>query len=248
MPLFGLIGKNISYSFSQVYFREKFEKLQLEDHSYVNFDIQKIEDFTTLLRERTDIRGFNVTIPYKEAIIPYLSGLSNKAEQIGAVNVIKVGKDRLTGYNTDYHGFQASLRPLLRKEHQKALILGTGGASKAVAFSLQELGIQHTFVSRNPVEGQLSYKELDEDILGEYLVIVNCTPLGTFPDTENKPDIPYQHITQRHLLYDLIYNPAETSFLKEGKQRGATTSNGLRMLQLQAEKAWEIWNSPSDRG
>lgn len=246
MPLFGLIGKNISYSFSQVYFREKFEKMKLADHTYTNFDIRKIEDFPSLLHERSDIRGFNVTIPYKEAIIPYLSGLSNKAEQIGAVNVIKVGKNDLTGYNTDYHGFQASLQPLLREEHRKALILGTGGASKAVAFSFKELGIQYTFVSRNPTEGQLSYKDLDKDILAEYLVIVNCTPLGTFPNIGNKPDIPYQHITQKHLLYDLIYNPAETSFLKEGKQRGATTSNGLKMLQLQAEKAWEIWNSPAN--
>ncbi|MBC9798209.1 shikimate dehydrogenase family protein [Sinomicrobium weinanense] len=246
MPLFGLVGKNISYSFSQVYFREKFEKLQLADHSYVNFDIPKIEDFPSLIRERSDIRGFNVTIPYKEAVIPYLSGLSNKAEQIGAVNVIKVGRNDLTGYNTDYYGFQASLQPLLHEEHRKALILGTGGASKAVAFSFEELGIDHTFVSRSPAEGQLSYKDLNEDILGEYLVIVNCTPLGTFPNTENKPDIPYQHITPKHLLYDLIYNPAETLFLKEGKQRGATISNGLKMLQLQAEKAWEIWNSPAD--
>ncbi|UGU16440.1 shikimate dehydrogenase [Sinomicrobium kalidii] len=246
MPLFGLIGKNISYSFSQVYFREKFEKLQLTDHTYVNFDIPEIEDFPSLLQEHPDIRGCNVTIPYKEAIIPYLSGLSNKAEQIGAVNVIKAGKDRLIGYNTDYYGFQASLQPLLCKEHQKALILGTGGASKAVAFSFKELDIRHTFVSRHPGKGQLSYEDLTEDILAEYLIIVNCTPLGTFPDADNKPDIPYQYITDKHLLYDLIYNPAETSFLKEGKQRGAITSNGLKMLQFQAEKAWEIWNSPPD--
>ncbi|RNL86336.1 shikimate dehydrogenase [Sinomicrobium pectinilyticum] len=246
MPLFGLIGKNISYSFSQVYFREKFEKLQLTDHSYVNFDLQDITKFPSIFTKHPDLRGCNVTIPYKEAVIPYLSGLSNKAKEIGAVNVIKVEKDRLTGYNTDYYGFQASLQPLLRKEHGKALILGTGGASKAVAFSLKELGIDHTFVSRKPEEGQISYEDLDEKTMKNNPVIINCTPLGTYPDIESKPAIPYDYITPKHLLYDLIYNPAETSFLKEGKERGATTSNGLRMLQLQAEKAWEIWNS-SDR-
>ncbi|MGS2740929.1 shikimate dehydrogenase family protein [Sinomicrobium sp. M5D2P17] len=245
MPLFGLIGKNISYSFSQVYFREKFEKLQLTDHSYVNFDLQDIKEFPSLLTKHPDLMGCNVTIPYKEAVMPYLTGLSNKAQQIGAVNVIKVEKDRLTGYNTDYYGFQASLQPLLRQEHRKALILGTGGASKAIAFSLKELGIAHTFVSRNPGEGQLSYNDLDEKTIKTSPVIINCTPMGTYPDVENKPAIPYHYITPEHLLYDLIYNPAETSFLKEGKQRGATTSNGLRMLQLQAEKAWEIWNSPA---
>ncbi|MGS2763752.1 shikimate dehydrogenase family protein [Sinomicrobium sp. M5D2P9] len=243
MPLFGLIGKNISYSFSQVYFREKFEKLHLTDHSYVNFDLQDIKEFPNLLSEHPDLRGCNVTIPYKEAVMPYLSGLSNKAEQIGAVNVIKVEKRRLTGYNTDYYGFQASLQPLLRKEHRRALILGTGGASKAIAFSLKELGIAYTFVSRSPEEGQLSYEDLDEKIMQASPVIVNCTPLGTYPDVEKKPPIPYNFITPGHLLYDLIYNPAETSFLKEGRLKGATTSSGLRMLQLQAEKAWEIWNS-----
>lgn len=244
MPLFGLIGKNISYSFSQVYFREKFEKLQLTDHTYVNFDLQDIREFPETLREHPDLMGCNVTIPYKEAVIPYLSGLSNKAKEIGAVNVIKIEKDKLTGYNTDYYGFQASLQPLLRKDHRKALILGTGGASKAIAFSLRELGIAYNFVSRKPEEGQFSYNDLDEKIMRSHTVIINCTPLGTFPNVEDRPQLPYDLIGPEHLLYDLIYNPAETSFLKAGKEKGATTSNGLQMLRFQAEKAWEIWNTP----
>ncbi|RAV29996.1 shikimate dehydrogenase family protein [Sinomicrobium soli] len=247
MPLFGLVGKNISYSFSQVYFREKFQKLQLQDHSYTNFDIPEIGEFPLLVKRHPDLGGMNVTIPYKEAVIPYLSALSDKAKRIGAVNVIKVSRSGLTGYNTDYYGFLASLQPLLQPHHRNALILGTGGASKAIAFSLEELGIAYTFVSRSPAPQQLSYKDLDREIMEKYSIVINCSPIGTFPDTGRKPDIPYEHIGRGHLLYDLIYNPSETAFLREGRNRGAATSNGLKMLELQAEKAWEIWNSPEQQ-
>ncbi|WP_461532030.1 shikimate dehydrogenase family protein [Sinomicrobium sp.] len=243
MPLFGLVGKNISYSFSQVYFKKKFQQLRLQDHSYTNFDIQDIKEFPSLVEKHPDLGGMNVTIPYKEAVIPYLSELSDKAKRIGAVNVIKICRSGLTGYNTDYYGFLASLQPLLKPCHTNALILGTGGASKAIAFSLDELGIAYTFVSRTPAAKQLSYQDLNKEVVENHNIIINCSPIGTFPNTDQKPDIPYQHIGANHLLYDLIYNPSETAFLREGRSRGAITRNGLKMLELQAEKAWEIWNS-----
>lgn len=240
---FGLVGKDISYSFSRGYFAEKFEQLGLGNHSYVNFDLPEIEAFEKLLRNISEIKGLNVTIPYKEAVIPYLTKLDVKSERIGAVNTIKIDKNGLTGYNTDCYGFQKSIEPFLKKHHQKALILGTGGASKAVAFVFEELNIPYNFVSRNPVKNQLSYANLDRFILDEYSVLVNCTPLGTHPNVNQKPDIPYKHLGKEHLLFDLIYNPEKTAFLLEGESRGSVICNGHRMLELQAEKAWEIWNS-----
>ncbi len=240
---FGLIGRDISYSFSQGYFAEKFEKLGLHDHSYENFDIPNIADFLSLTNQ-SDIIGFNVTIPYKEAIIPHLDRLSKKAKKIGAVNTIKrTKKGRLKGYNTDCYGFKKSLKKHLKPSHTHALILGTGGASKAVAFVLEELQISYKFVSRSPRENGLIYKQLDQYLLSTHTLIINCTPLGTFPDIERCPDIPYEFIGKNHLLYDLIYNPSETTFLSKGRVNGASTCNGLRMLELQAEKAWKIWNS-----
>jgi len=186
----------------------------------------------------------NVTIPYKEEVIPFLDKIDRKAKKIGAVNTIKITKSgKLKGYNTDFYGFRNSLKPLLKKEHKKALILGTGGASKAIAFALKKLGIQYTFVSRTKKsEKMLTYSELTENTIKEYLLIVNTTPLGTHPNTSDKPDIPYNFISDKHILYDLIYNPSETLFLKLGKEKGATIKNGLEMLELQAEKAWEIWH------
>ena len=240
---FGLVGKDISYSFSRGYFSEKFKKLGLDDHSYVNFDLQEIEAFKNLIPENPEIKGMNVTIPYKEEVIPFLTKLDSKAKIIGAVNTIKVDKGELTGYNTDVYGFQKSIEPFLKRHHNKALILGTGGASKAIAFVFDELEIHYTFVSRNPKENQLSYRDLGNDILKEYSVLVNSTPVGTHPNIDQKPDIPYHHISEKHLLFDLIYNPVKTAFLIAGESHGAAICNGHLMLELQAEKSWEIWNS-----
>lgn len=240
---YGLVGKNISYSFSESYFEKKFKKLGLEGHSYRNFDLSQIEDFTSLIQQNNHIKGLNVTIPYKEAVIPYLDRLNKKAKKIGAVNTIKFTKKGLKGYNTDIYGFKKSIKPFLTKNHTKALILGTGGASKAVAFVFGELGIKFKFVSRRPGKNRLQYTDLNEKTMKEYTVLVNCTPLGTYPNIEEKPNIPYQWITDDHLLFDLIYNPEKSAFLREGEDQGAAICNGLRMLELQAEKAWKIWNS-----
>ena len=241
---FGLLGKNISYSFSRGYFTEKFEKLKLNKYKYLNFDIQQIKDFPSIIGEEKNLRGINVTIPYKEEIIPFLDKLDETAKNIGAVNTIKFTKrGNLKGYNSDVVGFENSIKPLLKSHHKKALILGTGGASKAIAFALNKNSIKFKFVSRN-AEGkkEMSYDSLSEEILLKYTVIINCTPLGTFPKTEKCPDIPYQFITDAHLLYDLIYNPEVSTFLSKGKEKGAIIKNGFEMLQLQAEESWRIWN------
>lgn len=243
---FGLLGKNISYSFSQKYFTKKFKELQLENYSYKNFDLQQIEDFPLILNENMDvIKGFNVTIPYKQDIFKYLDEVDSDAETIGAVNVIKVLDGyRLKGFNTDTFGFEHSLRPLLKGDEKHALILGTGGASKAVAFVLNKLNIDFKFVSRTSKYNQtIAYQELNEQSINQSSLIINCTPLGTYPNIENLPDIPYKYLTPNHILYDLIYNPAVTSFLQKGKEMGCTVKNGAEMLQLQADKSWEIWNS-----
>jgi shikimate dehydrogenase len=240
---FGLIGRHIDYSFSRAYFTDKFQREQLKSHSYENFDIATIEAFLEIAKSN-NIKGFNVTIPYKEAIIPYLDKLNKKAMAIGAVNTIRVTKKgKLVGYNTDYYGFKKSIEPYLKSHHTKALILGTGGASKAVAYALKRLGISYAFVSRTPSkEVHYTYNTLSSETLKLHTIIINCTPLGTYPDIDNYPQIPYDAITSAHLLYDLIYNPKETTFLKLGKQYGSQTVNGYKMLELQAEKAWEIWN------
>lgn len=242
MSKYGLLGKNINYSFSKTYFSEKFEKENLP-HSYENFDISSIESFPKIISETTDLKGLNVTIPYKEAVIELLDELDEDAEKIGAVNTIKISPDKkLKGFNTDHFGFQKSLEPFLPLQKKTALILGTGGASKAVAFALENLGFEFKFVSRKASPGSLTYSHLDKSVIEEHLLIVNCTPLGTFPNIADAPSLPYQYLTEEHLLYDLIYNPAETSFLKQGKSQKARTLNGLKMLEIQAEKAWGIWN------
>ncbi|MBE0423514.1 MAG: shikimate dehydrogenase, partial [Lutibacter sp.] len=240
-----IIGKDISYSFSRNYFQEKFKKLGLTSCQYYNFDIPEIEEFPFLLYHREDeFRGLNVTIPYKEAIIRYLDEVDPEAQKIGAVNTIKVTDDnKLVGYNTDAYGFQKSIAPLLKSHHKKALILGTGGASKAIAYIFKKLDINYKFVSRNEAKNMITYEMLDAEIMNDYSIVVNCTPVGTHPNIENAPAIPYQYLSDKHLLYDLIYNPAETKFLQNGKKHGASIKNGLEMLELQAEKAWEIWNS-----
>lgn len=240
---YGLLGKNISYSFSQGYFTKKFEQLGLNDHSYENFDIPDISEFKSVLAE-ANLKGLNVTIPYKQDVIPFLDELDAKASKIGAVNTIKFVDNGLKGFNTDAYGFKEALQEFLKPHHKKALVLGTGGASKAICFVLDELGIDRAYVSRTPQKNQFTYGDLTKEIMEEYTVIINCTPLGTHPNSDNKPDVPYQHIGSKHLLFDLIYNPEKTTFLALGEANGAAISNGLEMLLGQAEKAWEIWNTP----
>jgi shikimate dehydrogenase len=240
---FGLIGKDIDYSFSRDYFNTKFKREDLQ-HTYENFDFKTINEFSELIKNKKNIQGLNVTIPYKEEIIPFLDKVNKKAKIIGAVNTIRVTKKgKLIGYNTDYYGFINSLKPYLHAHHKKALILGTGGASKAIAYSLQKLNIAYSYVSRKHASDvQFTYETLDKHNISEHQIIINCTPLGTHPNLNECPDIPYEGISNNHLLFDLIYNPEETKFLSIGKEKGAQISNGLKMLELQAEKAWEIWN------
>lgn len=242
--IYGLLGKDIGYSFSRGYFAEKFKREGISDAHYVNFDIPSIEEFREVISTE-QLSGLNVTIPYKEEVIPFLDRIDRDAEQIGAVNTIALTSEGLTGYNTDAYGFEQSLLPLLDKSRGQALVLGTGGASKAVVFVLKRMGFIPFQVSRNPAENQLHYDDLDEKQIGSFSLIVNTTPLGTFPHTEAKADIPYEGIKPNQLAYDLIYNPAKTAFLQAFEQRGARTQNGFRMLQLQAEKAWAIWQQSS---
>jgi len=240
---YGLLGRNISYSFSKGHFTEKFKNENFEGCTYENFDIPEIGVFAELIKNTADLKGLNVTIPYKEEVLPFLDELSETAAEIGAVNTIKITKEgKLLGYNTDYYGFKKSLEPLLLPNHKKALILGTGGASKGVAFALEELGIPYTFVSRKSSENAIDYSQIKAETFNEYQIIINSTPVGTSPNVDAFPPIPYEFFTENHIAYDLIYNPAETQFLKKAKEKGAQTKNGLDMLIFQAEKAWEIWN------
>jgi len=241
---FGLVGRNISYSFSKEYFTKKFIS-EKSTYTYENIDIQKIEDLLDYLANNIEfLKGFNITIPFKEVILKYLDEIDQNAQEIGAVNCVKVIDNQyLKGFNTDTFGFENSIKPLLKKHHKKAIILGTGGASKAVAYTLKKLQIDVTFVSRQPTKDQITYKELTKTIIRNHQIIINTTPLGTAGKNEEYfPNIPYQYINNKHLLYDLIYNPKETIFLKKGKQNNAVTKNGLEMLKLQADKSWEIWN------
>ena len=238
MKTYGLIGKNISYSFSRNYFANKFKKEDIKNSQYINFDIDNLSELNNIFN--TDNFGFNVTIPYKEAIIPYLDSLDFHAEKIGAVNTIKIENEKKIGFNTDWIGFKKSIEPLLNSHHTKALILGTGGASKAVIYALDQLKIETLMVSRY---GEISYEDLSEEIIQNHAIIINCTPVGTFPNVEAAPEIPYHFSTKNHLAYDLIYNPAETLFLKKCKEKGAVVKNGLEMLEIQAEASWKIWNS-----
>lgn len=238
MKTYGLIGKNISYSFSRNYFNNKFKNENISDSQYINFDIDNLSELNNIFNKNN--YGFNVTIPYKETIIPYLDSLDFHAEQIGAVNTIQIKKGKKIGFNTDWIGFKKSLESLLKPYHKKALILGTGGASKAVIYALKQLKIQTLIISRN---GETTYEDLSEEIIQNHTIIINCTPVGTFPNTDSAPEIPYQFITKKHLVYDLIYNPAETLFLKKCKENSAITKNGLEMLEIQAEESWKIWNS-----
>ena len=240
---FGLLGRNINYSFSRGYFTDKFNNENFTGCTYENFDIEEIKAFSAIIKSTSDLKGLNVTIPYKETVIPFLDKLSKKAAQIGAVNTIKITKKgKLKGYNTDYYGFKKSLEPLLQPHHKKALILGTGGASKGVAFALEELDIPYTFVSRETKENAIDYNRINATTFDNYQIIINSTPVGTSPNVDAFPLIPYEFFTDKHIAFDLIYNPAETQFLKKAKEKGAQIKNGLDMLVFQAEKAWKIWN------
>lgn len=243
MKQFGLIGYPLSHSFSKGYFTEKFAKENIVDCRYDIFPLEKIEDFTELCNTNNKLAGLNVTIPYKEKIIPFLDTLDETAANIGAVNTIKFSNNKKTGFNSDAYGFEMSLKPLLKSHHTSALILGTGGASKAVEYVLKKLGIDYQNVSRNKSEKAIAYEEVNDSIIQQSTLIINCSPIGMYPNIDSAPNIPYQFLTDNHILYDLIYNPEETQFLKEGKQRGAQTKNGLEMLYLQAERSWEIWNN-----
>jgi shikimate dehydrogenase len=292
MKQYGLIGYPLTHSFSKKYFTEKFEKENIADCEYKLFPIEAIDQLPQLIKDNPDLCGLNVTIPYKETVIPFLDELDETAKVVGAVNCIKVvsleslvfsnenqdaslksqvsglttkdsrlkTKDyKLVGYNTDVFGFRQSIKPFLETQHERALILGTGGASKAVYHVLKEIGIDCYFVTRDKESSSknqgsrlttkdyrlntFSYEELNDHVFNAFKLIVNCTPVGTFPNIHDAPQLPYHFITPSHLLYDLVYNPAETEFLKRGKEKGAATVNGLSMLYQQAEEAWRVWNN-----
>ena len=240
-PLYGLVGRNISHSFSPNYFRKKFLEESIRA-DYILFDIDSIDKLPEIILSTPELRGFNVTIPYKKEVMNLLQQVSEEAQAVGAVNTVKVTKSGLTGYNTDVAGFRNSLLPLIEgKLPMKALILGTGGASEAVKFVLNKLSISFRQVSRSKSENTLTYSEVDRSIMQAFRLIINTTPLGMFPNINQTPAIPFDHLTKHHILYDLIYNPEETNFLKEGKRVGAKVKNGLEMLYLQAEASWRIW-------
>lgn len=243
MARYGLIGKNLSYSFSKTFFTYKFENENRKD-SYVNFEIDAIEDFPAIVKKHPDLKGLNVTIPYKESVIDYLDKVDKEALKIGAVNTIKFAKDgRLIGYNTDHYGFAKALADFFPIKEKTALILGSGGASKAIKYVLDTMEFQYHIVSRNASEGMLTYDQLNREIISNHYLIINCTPLGTYPEIGQCPKLPYQHLSEDNVLFDLVYNPRETEFMKRGFVKGARVTNGLKMLEFQAKKSWKIWKS-----
>lgn len=243
MEQFGLIGKSLGHSFSQQFFERKFN-IEGIKASYQNFELDTMNDFPKLIENHPELKGLNVTVPYKTEIIPFLDELNDQAKAIGAVNTVKFEDERLIGYNTDAYGFQQSIKPFLRNVHERALILGTGGASKAVAYVLKNLGIEVSYLSRNPNrENQFSYEDANEIMVDAFKLIVNCTPIGTTPKDDEMPNFPIHFVSKDHLVIDLIYNPEQTKLLRIAKEQGADTLNGLSMLQHQALKAWEIWNA-----
>lgn len=269
MSEYGLIGKTLKHSFSKSYFEKKFLQLGLRDHVYTNFELDHIDEIKTVFNSHPNIKGFNVTIPYKESIVPFLDELSNEAKAVGAVNCVLIKRHtstplsmtdshsdvilsevegqsqiKLIGYNTDVFGFASSVKPFLEPQHNKALILGTGGASKAIAYALKNIGVEVYFASSSKQNANtFYYEQLNEHMMRAFKLIINTTPLGMYPNVNECPNIPYQFITPEHLCYDVIYNPENTLFLQKAKEQGAVTINGLSMLQLQAEKSWEIWNA-----
>jgi shikimate dehydrogenase len=243
MRLFGLIGNPLSHSFSKKYFADKFEKEEITECIYELFPLKTIDGLPVLLKNNPELEGLNITIPYKKQVLPFLNS-SHIPAGLDACNCINIVEGKLVGYNTDVTGFEKSIKPLLKSFHKKALILGNGGATAAVVFALQKLNIEAAIVSRKVHEGSaFTYKDINERVMGENTVIINTTPLGMHPNVNDCPDIPYQFITDQHLLYDLTYNPVKTLFLQKGEERGAAIKNGEEMLILQAEESWRIWNS-----
>lgn len=244
MNCFGLIGFPLGHSFSKKYFTEKFEQLGISDNNiYKLFELENIQQFTELLKNEPNLKGINVTIPHKQAVMPFLDGLDASAEKVGAVNVIKFTENgKLIGYNSDYFGFKNSLELFLSNTKVKALVLGNGGAAKAIVATLKDLEIPYKTVSRTKSDENISYQEIPT-LIADHQLIINCSPVGTYPKADFCPDIPYELLTENHYLYDLVYNPLETLFLEKGKAQGAKTHNGLLMLHLQAEKSWKIWNA-----
>lgn len=243
MRLYGLLGKKLKHSFSKDFFTKKFAEENRSDCFYENFELSSIMQLPQLISEKKDLQGFNITIPYKEAIIPYLHIKNDVVNATGACNCVKLDNGNLSGYNTDVIGFEQSLKKQLQPHHTKALILGTGGAAKAVRFVLEKNDIAYINVSRNRQDTAISYSDIDADVIRQHLLIINTTPLGMYPNTDDAPPIAYQELTPNHFLYDLIYNPAQTKFLLHGAERGATIANGYEMLILQALESWRIWNS-----
>lgn len=241
MDKYGIIGYPLGHSFSRGFFTEKFQKEGI-DAQYLNFEIPDASALKDILVANPQLRGLNVTLPHKTAVIPMLDELSDEAREIGAVNVIRVRDGHLKGFNSDIIGFMNSIRPLLKPHHTKALILGTGGASRAIRVGLTKLGLEWKYVSRTAKDGMLSYSQLTQEVMDEYTVIVNCSPVGMYPHNSDFPAIPYHLLSSRHLLYDLVYNPEQTQFMVRGAQHGATVKNGLEMLHLQAIASWEFWN------
>jgi len=242
MRRFGLIGFPLSHSFSQKYFTEKFAQLGLTDCVYENFSLKDIGELTIVMQQ-PDLCGLNITIPYKKQSLDFLTNASDVVTAIGACNCINIKDGKLTGYNTDVVGFEQSLLPFLQPHHTRALVLGTGGASAAVEFVLKKLGIPFQSVSRTASDTSIAYDSVNEDMITSHQLLINTTPLGMYPHVDEYPAIPYQYLTSKHHLYDLIYNPVETRFLEKGRLRGATTQNGQEMLILQAEESWRIWNT-----
>jgi len=238
---YGLIGKPLSHSFSQRYFTAKFEREGLADHRYDPFELDAIEELPGLLRHTPGLVGLNVTIPFKRSVIPLLDAIDPLAAAVGAVNTISIRDGRTMGHNTDVEGFRNTLLPLLKGKKPRTIVLGSGGASRAVVCVLKELGIRFRVVSRSRERGDLTWDLLDPIVLSVCPLIINTTPLGMFPDVDGKPMLPYEAIGPRHMLIDLVYNPEETAFLREGRSRGAGTTNGMRMLEAQAQASWRIW-------
>lgn len=244
MNVYGLIGYPLGHSFSKQYFTEKFEKENIKDCVFEAFPIATIEEFPALLQSYPDLKGLCVTIPYKEQVLKYVDELSDEVVSIGATNSICIKNNKLIAYNTDIAGFLQSFKILLQPHHTKALVLGAGGASKAVQYVLRQLNIDYVIVSRNisTTAGFIRYEDINEAIINEYSIIINCTPVGMWPNENVCPDIPYELITSKHYLYDLVYKPTQTLFLQKGKSQGAATQNGYEMLVIQAEESWRIWN------